>query len=72
MRRRRKKSQNVDEATKKYANTYLQAGKERNIRVLERERRVERTTLEKKEEQEAGKIAISDLLLGGRAFFIWY
>ncbi len=25
-----------------------------------------------KEEQEAGKIAISDLLLGGRAFFIWY
>jgi hypothetical protein len=27
---------------------------------------------QKKEEQEAGKIAISDLLLGGRAFFIWY
>jgi hypothetical protein len=34
--------------------------------------RGERTALEKKEEQEAGKIAISDLLLGGRAFFIWY
>jgi hypothetical protein len=26
----------------------------------------------KKDKQEAGKIAISDLLLGGRAFFIWY
>ncbi len=34
--------------------------------------RGERTALEKKEEQEADKIAISDLLLGGRAFFIWY
>ncbi len=32
MRPRRKKSnQNVDEATKKYANTYVQAGKKTNI-----------------------------------------
>ncbi len=49
MRPRRKKSnQNVDEATNKYVNTYVQAGKETNIWVLERERRGERTALAKK------------------------
>ncbi len=40
------------------------------MRVLERERRGEGRHWQKKGEQEAGKIAISDLLLGGRAFFL--
>ncbi len=67
IRRRRKKSQNVD------GNKEICTSRKGKKHMSARKRKKRRKDgIGKKDEQEAGKIAISDLLLGGRACFIWY